>query len=571
MLFAQRIAMLGLTSILILLANIAGADDPVVRRQGNFSDGGFYACGQLGGGTLFHRRVNLASNLNEQLQLARNSGCFTVVQLEDGSKWSQSTVITLLQQWLDRNDLSLIDVLIFSEEHPYNAASYLNPLYTYIKAHSDVPVYVWPSATLGPLGQADGYWYDYYGSAYSSFRAKAQQFLSTGKPLGICIDGSGCSDIDTAREQVMICKEFDIPAHYFVAESGSGSWNGWYSAASAVCVPWRNFVFSSLELQRRSRARWPLTAEDMFWGDIIELAGDYTGSVNYTWTGIGGATVYGFRDLSITGAALQSKDNSVIALDYQFWTALPLLNGTLQLTVAGDAEALKVEKSRCGKADDWQELTPAGGVTGSITYALGDAGREFRLRITLEGSGVSISGGQIIGSVSASPDGVNLYPMFYDGWRSGVRYQQNLDAGQWRTLGTITNPQWLEFGPMLAMRGHAGYAISSTVIQKFSSSQPLNNIVVRLSGSYNTPNLGGSFTLGISLDGVNVIANGVNGGEPLVGGTYRGTHTADLRQVAAFNGVQSFYIHMKQTNGSGINTNISSRLNKLEIDAGLAP
>lgn len=563
--------MLSLTFILILLTtNIVEADDSTVRRQGNFSDGGFYVCGQLGGGTLFHRRIDLASNLNEQLQLAKNGGCFTVVQLEDGSKWSQSTGTTLLQQWLDRHDLSLIDVLMFSEEHEYNAASYLNPLYEYVKAHSDIPVYVWPSAPLGPLGKADGYWYDFYGRGYSSFRAKAQQFLSTKKPLGICIDGSGYRDIDTAREQVMICKEFDIPAHYFVAESGSGSWNGWYSANNAICAPWRNFVFSALELQRRSRAPWALTAGDMFWGDIVELAGDYAGNVNYAWTGIGNATVYGFRDLNIIGATLQSKGNSEIALDYQFWKILPLLNGTLQLNMAGDAEALKVEMSRCGKADDWHELLPFGSGTGYSTYALGDAGREFRLRITLEGSSVSLSGGQITGSVSASPDGVHLYPMFYDGWRAGVRYQQNLDAGQWRALGTITNSQWLELGPMLAMRGHAGYAISSTVVQKFSSSQPLKNIVVRLRGSYNTLNLGGSFSLGISLDGVNVIADGVSGGEPLVGGTYQGTYTADLSQVAVFNGVQSFYVHMRQANSSGVSANISSRLNKLEIDAELA-
>ena len=114
------------------------------------------------------------------------------------------------------------------------------------------------------------------------------------------------------------------------------------------------------------------------------------------------------------------------------------------------------------------------------------------------------------------------------------------------------------------MRGVKGYAIGVSAVEKFSSSHPLNNVVIRVSGMSHSA-LGGSFSLGVSLDGKTTIKLGTPVGRRREDGLYRGTHALDLREVPEFQSVREFYVHMNQRNGSGVRTNTSSSLNTLEI------
>jgi len=138
-------------------------------------------------------------------------------------------------------------------------------------------------------------------------------------------------------------------------------------------------------------------------------------------------------------------------------------------------------------------------------------------------------------------------------------------------MGVVDNSAALE-PDGLALRGASGYGVSANVVQKFVSRRPLKDIVVRLTGLSNGRNLGGSFSLGVSLDGKNVIKQGVSGGEPeRSDGTYHGTHIADLSGIADFQGVTAFYVHMGQSNHSGLRGSVSSSLETLEIDAAFGP
>jgi len=138
-------------------------------------------------------------------------------------------------------------------------------------------------------------------------------------------------------------------------------------------------------------------------------------------------------------------------------------------------------------------------------------------------------------------------------------------------MGVVDNSAALE-PDGLALRGASGYGVSANVVQKFVSRRPLKDIVVRLTGLSNGRNLGGSFSLGVSLDGKNVIKQGVRGGEPEGSdGTYHGTHIADLSGIADFQGVTAFYVHMGQSNHSGLRGSVSSSLETLEIDAAFGP
>ena len=472
-----------------------------------------------------------------------------------------------IDAWLKRTDLSLIDAVHLSEEQAYNAGDWLDPLYDAMKARDHtLPVYVWPSFPLGPLAKADGFVYDAYGLGYTESRRKLMQFLRTGKPLIMCIDASGYSDYRAAREQVMACHEFNVPVFYFVADSGSGSYNNWYGKPTVPLSACRNFMFSAMEFQRRCRGSAPITAGDMIWAEQIELAPDEKGKVRYNWSDFGQATVYGFTRLKIADGAVKVEGNEEAALDYQFWSLLPVNDASLKLTVNPDTApgAVRVEQSRCGKRDEWRSIKPsaAGDV---LLYGLGNLGQEFRIRLTLSGGAV-LRAGQLSGkSEPPSNKAINL-DTFYDGWRGKIQFRQNLGVGLWRTMAVVDNPQHLDAGSSLSLRGASGYAIGASVVEKFRSDHRLNNLVIRLAGMSHSA-LGGSFSLGVSLDGKTIIKQGTPDTERRADGLFSGVHMLDLSDVSEFAGAQEFYVHMIQRNGSGIRGNTSSSLDRLEISA----
>ena len=543
------------------------------QRASFWRSGGIYAGGCFDGvlGKLNAFRAHPDGNINDRLRASRVKGLINVVQLDYDRRWGgdREDALKKINEWLKRTDLSLVDAVHLSEEQAYNAADWLDPLYDAIKAHDPkLPVYVWPSFPLGPLAKADGYVYDAYGLGYTESRRKLMQFLRTGKPLIVCVDASGYSDYRAAREQLMVCHEFNIPVFYFAADNGSGSYNNWYGKSTAALSACRNFMFSAIEFQRRCRGPQPITAGDVIWGQQIELAADEKGMIDYNWSEFGRATVYGFTRLTIEDRAVKVKNNTEVALDYQFWSLLLVRDARLKLTVCPDAlpEAIRVEQSRCGKLDDWRRIEPTR-ERDALLCNLGDPGREFRLRVTLAGDPSPVlRGGQLSGRVTPPSDKAIDLDTYYDGWRGKIQFRQDLEVGLWRVMATVDNPEYLSAGSSLSLRGVEGYAIGVSAVERFCSAHPLNNIVVRLSGTSHSA-LGGSFSLGVSLDGKTIIKQAAPAGKRRADGLYSGTHTLDLCKMSEFQGVREFYVHMNQKNTSGVRTNTSSSLNTLEINA----
>ncbi len=144
--------------------------------------------------------------------------------------------------------------------------------------------------------------------------------------------------------------------------------------------------------------------------------------------------------------------------------------------------------------------------------------------------------------------------------------EQSLGVGLWRLMATVDHPQHLRGESTLSLRGAKGLAIDVNAVEKFSSGHPLKNIEICLSGMSHSA-LGGSFSLGASLDGKTIIKLGTQTGKRRADGLYRGTHTLDLREVPEFQSVRKFHVHMNQRNNSGLRTNTSSSLDTLEINA----
>ena len=562
--------------IFVLAGPVCLAADPPSggRLRASFADsGGIYAGGCFDGvfGKLNTFRAHPDEDINDRLRTARDKGLINVVQLNYEQRWGgdREDALNKINEWLKRTDLTLVDAVHLSEEQAYNAQTWLDPLYDAMKAHdSTLPVYVWPSFPLGPLAKADGYVYDAYGPGYAESRQKLMPFLRTGKPLIMCVDASGYSDYRAAREQVMVCHEFNIPVFYFVADNSSGSYNNWYGKSTAALSACRNFMFSAMEFQRRCRGRDPITAGDLIWGEQIELGPDEQGTIDYNWSEFGQATVYGFTRMEIEERAVKIKGSADVAMDYQFWSLLPVKDARLRLSVSPDAvpEAIRVEHSRCGKQDEWRLIKPTDTNDG-LLYDLDDPGPEFRLRVTLlGGAGTVLRGGRLTGrSTPPSSNAIDL-DTHYDGWRSKIRFRQNLEAGLWRAMAAIDNPQHLIAGKSLSLRGAKGSAVQVSAVQKFSSDRPLKDIRIRLSGMSQSA-LGGSYSLGVSLDGKTLLRQGVPDGKRRTNGLYSGTHTLDLSEDPDFQSIREFYVHMNQRNGSGVRTNTSSSLSTLEIDA----
>ena len=557
--------------------------EPKVRRQADFSrSGGMYAGGSDGAyGVLNTFRARVDGNCNNRLRLGREMGLINVVQLEDGDRWRGDPEVAQhkLRRWLERTELSAIDAVHFSEENPHGAARWLDPLFDLVKsADPDLPVYVWPSYPLGPLGKADGYLYDAYPASYDQFRKKVVQFLATGKPLVVCLDGSGYSKLSTARQQLMLCRDFNLPVFYFTADSGSGSTNNWLGKPTASLAAWRNFVFSAMEFQRQSGGWAPVSAGGLVWGDVIELAADPNGRVDYQWNGLGKATVYGFDRLLFDKKKATLAQDSDVKLDYQFWSLFPVTRGKLLLegkSLSDEAvgDRLRVERSRCGQADQWTEVSRIH-PSETLCYELGDIGRECRVRVTLLGEvaseqSVAFSGGRLSGIMALPVDGAIPLEAYEDGWRGGIRFRQAFATGLWRSVGKVDLPDLLESGDQLAMRGQAGRAVEAVVVQKFRSRRPLGNLQIRLTG-YSHSSLGSSFWVGFSLDGRHVLHRGTPTTAPRKDGYFRGIHALDASHIAELQNATQFYVHLAQRNHSGIRSQVSSRLELLEIDADLA-
>ncbi|MEA1951484.1 MAG: hypothetical protein U9N87_08870 [Planctomycetota bacterium] len=569
---------------LLVLAQAMAADKPPKRRSGTFADsGGFYAAGSDGSvGTLNTFRASVDGDINTRLRDAKSKGLINIVQLGEGSRFrgDLQKAKKSLGGWLRRTDLSLVDAVHLCEEHPGSARANLDALYDHIKAFDPtLPVYVWPSYPLGPFGKSDGWAYDAYGADYTDYRKIVFNFLRTGKPFVACVDGSGYSDIRSAREQLMVCHELDIPVFYFVADSGSGSVNGWKGIQRASLIPWRHFVYTGIEFQSRCKED-TFAGSDMVWGEPIELAADAGGKIEQSWRGLGPSTVYGFTRLGIDGEKFWAKDGSRVAIDLPFWSVLPVEKAELTLLVDRDPGSdVVVKRSRCGQTEGWHVLKGTYS-DGEITYPLGDKlGQEFRVRVEFVGKIVGqktplvVSGYFIAGNVAVPKDRAINLDFFFDAWRGKIKFSQDLAAGLWRTLGRIENPDALEPTGPPALRGRKGSGTGSTIIEKLTSQKPLKDIVVRLTGHENRRNLGGSFSLGVSLDGKTILKKispdpkGKNAAQTRADGSFRGTVTLDLANVSEFDGCRTFFVHLQQRNGSGVRGNVSSSLERLEVDA----
>lgn len=598
--FCRALLMLSSTiavvpAVVFLAALQAKADDAKIghssaekttqRRTATFSDsGGFYSSGSDGNiGTLNIFRASVDGEINDRLRKAKKAGLINVVQLNEGSRFrgDLKKAKESLDGWLRRTDLSLVDAVYLCEEHPTSAQANLDALYDRVKAFdAALPLYVWPSYPLGPFGKADGWVYDAYGADYTDFRRIVFDYLQTGKPFIACIDGSGYSDIRSAREQLMVCRELDVPVFYFVADSGSGSVNGWKSLQRAALIPWRHFVYTGIEFQKRCIPGM-MSAADMLWGDTIELAADSNGKIKQEWRGLGPATVFGFTRLDIDGDKICPENGQRVSLDLPFWSVLPVEKAELTLLVDRDPGVnLVVKRSRCGQPDDWKTLEGKY-ADGKITYPLGEnLGHEFRVRIEFASKNsdrktpLAIRGYSIEGLIDVPLDRAIDLDFFYDAWRGRVDFRQDMAAGLWRTVGRIDNPDALEQSAAPALRGRAGSGVDVTVVEKLTSRKPLENIVVRLAGFENRSNLGGSFTLGVSLDGKTILKRispdpeEKNAAQTSPDGSYNGPIALDLGNVPEFDGCQSFYVHLRQNSGSGVRGNISSRIERLEVDAG---
>lgn len=587
----------GFIFLLIVLTNniaSAGTNETGLKNIG-FESGGIYVMGanaKLRGGTLAHILAEPESKIGDVLKKNREEGRFNLVQwgskvigrgrkdrVLDIPKMEQS-----LAQWLRKQDTSLIDAIMLSEELYYNWTELADAFYATVKREAPgLAVYVWPSYPITPtkmlpgadgriMPQADGWVYDLYDYRYTEAARIYSEYLRTGKPLIACLSASpereGGGRLISMQDQTALCMRYDLPVLYWASDPNLKSAGGWLHERLIELIPWRHQTVSTMRCQQL----WKSGKVEPIWSDPIEIGATKDGTISLEWLGIGPAFFPDFRAFIEQPDVARRLESAEASFDYQLWSRQKIQNLKLEIQTAAPASAFTVSVSRTGLdgADPWRQVQARPG-TGSVSYDLGawqsdrpgDYEGEARVRVEVRGHGTVISKTSFTGNLLAqNPSGVSLVP-------AGKKIAQTIDftSGSWRTFSEVVGADQLapdKPKPQPVLTG-----LRARLNIPFHSSVPLSNPVLHLDGRAVPRDFLSSIRLGVSLPGGEIIW-----ADPQVsdkGGWQSVEQVLDLSKQPGWQGTQDFTAHIELTNRSGKRNIASAEVKSLSINAEVAP
>jgi hypothetical protein len=465
---------------------------------------------------------------------------------------------------LDALDLSEVDALFLSEENVTwnNGLAVLNQLYDHVKSRYGGPVYQWYTMpdVPHPKQKADGWIIDPYGFRYTEFRRYLMKYLVQGKPVIACLNASeDVAPWESSQDQVMACREFNIPIFYYAVDRELGAPNIWRSSDEPGLAGWRGWVYRVREMaQKTDVSRLPEASAQFSPGRPVEIAGDLSGNVAYEETFdsvrfMDDATIDGFLELRWSGEdetlSVVSDASQPALLTYHFFSVLPLTG-----------MAVKAEADVPGPV----ELS-----TDGLTFRAADAtdgewqGRNLWVRLALR-PGSTLRGWSLTGKVVAPAErAIPLTPI-----RGACVYEDGFDAPRYLQLAEIDHPDRLIAARGgVSIRGMAGAANRVEIKQRFTCDRPLEGVRIELTSQAWERDLSAHNELGVSLDGASLIASDTTLGKAAASGRYDGTLTIDLSADERVRGAREFWVHMVMVNRSGVRTNPSSTLRNLRVEA----
>ena len=490
------------------------------------------------------------------------------------------TYIRQTDQLLEAIDLSEVDALFLSEENVTwnNGLAILNDLYDHVKSRYDGPVFQWYTMpdVPHPKQRADGWIIDPYGFRHTEFRRYLMKYLVQGQPVIACVNAS--EDVaawESSHEQVLVCREFNVPTFFYAVDRELGAPNIWLRSDEPGLAQWRGWVFRVLEMARASdRADLPEPGGDFSPGRPVEVAGDAEGAIAHeeTFASVGfldDATITGFGRLRWSGdsetlSLVPAAEGAASAtLVYHFFSVLPME----EARVAVDADLEATGKVGVELSTDGQVWRPA------ETTEDGWQGQNLWVRLTLSGTEAGAAT-RVLKSWSLKAKAVApgervvvLAPV-----RGKVHYEDPFEAPRYLQIAEVDWGEELIWRRgSLSIRGKAGAANRVEIRQRFACERPLRNLRIEVEGRAWERDLGAHNELGVSLDGAEMLVSESTRGQAGASGRYDGTLAVDLTDDERFRGVREFWVHLVMVNASGVATNPSNMLRRIEVWADLVP
>jgi hypothetical protein len=544
--------------------------------------------------------------LRERLKANRAAGRVNLVGLYtiDRVKYKHplETYINNTDAVLGALDPADVHCVFLSEENvTWNGGlAVLNGLYDHIKGRfPDLPVYQWLTSPDGPHPdlKADGWMYDHYNVGRLPFRRKVTEYVVTGKPFVMCLNASPMVALlgdpkgaAASQEQLDVCREFNIPTFYFCVDSKWGSPAIWWHSNDSEITAWRDWLLARVEdIRETDLTRLPLASADYTDADPIEAAP--SARKMFEWTEDFGRasflrriTTRGFTNLRWDGAdrclqvARRSAAFPTTDLFVQIVSEFPMADPAVEVDLAAATKpgAVKLQLSATGH--NWPHEALHGDGDKTIAVRTGDDEafadqKAFWIRITVDSS--SVGEGEVAAVLDAirfacavkppEKPGVDLVPD-----RGGkIAYEERFSSERFRWLAEIEGGDALSWQPgRVSTTGLPGRGNRVVLRWPLRSETPICGLRVELDCSGNRKNLGSHNTLGVSLDGEEVLMSASTASfEADRHGWEKGTLSLDLSTDERFSGATRLWVHATMINGCGKKTNPSNILTRLAVTA----
>jgi hypothetical protein len=225
---------------------------------------------------------------------------------------------------------------------------------------------------------------------------------------------------------------------------------------------------------------------------------------------------------------------------------------------------------------EWARATEASATGGFSLVALPDrgaavSGRELWVRASVTGVGRSVLDQLRVTCRTALPERreVRLAP----DPEGKITYVEDFASRKYLHLAEIQGKDTLDWKRGgLSTHGVQGRANTVELKWKFVSDKPLTGLKVVVEGMANGPNLGGTNTAGLSLDGQTILVSDTTAGKEAPAraqGWFREPLTLDATARPEFASVREFYLHLTMSNTFTKLTATSNRITKFTVSAGI--
>jgi hypothetical protein len=495
---------------------------------------------------------------------------------------------------VDENQLFAISL---SEENIYwnGHEELLKKVYAYAKEKYHVPVYQWYSPYARPPGfgwpnlPADGWITDEYAHAGPSYETFIRSYAIHQLPLiQIVWAEPMMTTFDWATKgdpafdwQIAICRKYNIPAAYFLWEGHGNIW-GWSDNAGPLS---KSVYLRAVEAAQRATSTNP-TPYQQIWDSIPTLqpqsmvyAENHTASFEEDFLQSGGLTakgavIQGFRDVRWNGGPLElrprEKSSASATLLYPLHSKFPL--NDVRVELKGKVIPQLQGSIAVATSIDGQTWSPEHQLdsTGILTTGLANQDNKpiqnLWIRISLTGKI------EDVGDIPASIDSFTVSGHFSDPAERQVSlYAIPGKPMQWQSTpdssllftSDIKNRKELEVsGNGIGTHGVAGHANHVVLYQKFISNVGLNLNEITSINTADQKNFGATNTLGISLDGKNILLQ-----KSTSGIAKASKLSLELADDPRFQNVKEFWIYLEMSNLSGVKTGTTNKITGLTIQA----